>query len=147
MKYDDASWHYGGDFPEESPEEYAATHIALMLKWCFLKGWAGDIHFEEEASKSDMQKIYSGAMSATDYFLQWCDGKLTDEDVNDDGERFLNHYYGDKGTNYLSDYAKVFGDLMYVESESSHDFTKFSEMVENRYQIFIGAKKPWWKFW
>jgi len=44
MKYDDASWHYGGDFPIGSPEEYGGTHIALFMKWCFVKGWAGDIH-------------------------------------------------------------------------------------------------------
>jgi len=44
MKYDDASWHYGGDFSIGSPEEYGGTYIALFMKWCFVKGWAGDIH-------------------------------------------------------------------------------------------------------
>jgi len=33
-----------GDFSIGSPEEYGGTHIALFMKWCFVKGWAGNIH-------------------------------------------------------------------------------------------------------
>ena len=29
-KYDDASWHYGGDFPDDLPEENGATHIGML---------------------------------------------------------------------------------------------------------------------
>ncbi len=32
MKYDDASWHYGGEFPADSPDEFGGTHIGLSLK-------------------------------------------------------------------------------------------------------------------
>jgi hypothetical protein len=39
MKYDDASWHHGGDFPAGQPQEHGGTHIALFLRWCFVKGW------------------------------------------------------------------------------------------------------------
>lgn len=39
MKYDDATWHSGGEFPPESPAEFGGTHIALFLRWCFVKGW------------------------------------------------------------------------------------------------------------
>ncbi|MDY0918936.1 hypothetical protein [Pseudomonas viridiflava] len=27
MKYDDASWHYTGDFPADQPKEQGGTHI------------------------------------------------------------------------------------------------------------------------
>jgi hypothetical protein len=37
-------------------------------------------------------------------------------------------------TGYLGDYAAEFGDLMYVANEKSHDFAKFSSMVDARYQ-------------
>jgi hypothetical protein len=33
-KYDDASWHYGGDYPEDLPNENVATHIGMFLQWC-----------------------------------------------------------------------------------------------------------------
>ena len=31
MKYDDASWHYNGDFPTDLPVEAGATHIGLAV--------------------------------------------------------------------------------------------------------------------
>ena len=30
-KYDDASWHYGGDFPKDLPIEAGATHTGMFL--------------------------------------------------------------------------------------------------------------------
>lgn len=131
MKYDDASWHYGGEFPDDSPQEFGATHIAMFLRWCFNKGWAGDLHLEEEPE--DTQRVIDGSMSATEYFLKYCDEKLTDEDLNSKGNAFAENYYGDKGL-YLPDYAKHFGDLMYVAPESAHDFELFSKVLESRYQ-------------
>lgn len=147
MKYDDASWHYGGEFPEDSPEEFGATHIALIMKWCFRKGWAGEIHTEDERSNAELQSVISGELNATEFFLRWCDGKLTDEDFTVEGNAFLQSYYGDETALYPIDYADQFGDLMYLQGEEAHDFDKFSTMVEKRYLAFSKGEKPWWKFW
>ena len=134
MKYDDASWHSGGEFPEDSPPEYGATHIALFLKWCFLKGWAGEL-FTEEAPE-ELQEIIDGKISATEFFLDFCDGKFISDFLNDEGNQFAEQYYGRNGL-YLLDYEQHFGDLMYVKPEKDHDFDKFSEMLEKRYQSGI----------
>ena len=127
MKYDDASWHYGGDFPADQPQEHGGTHIALFLKWCFLKGWAGDLHTEDEPEA--VEAVVNGKLSATEFFFKYCDGKFTDEDLNDAGNSFASKYYGNTGL-YLEDYAAAFGDQMYVASEAAHDFQKFSSMLE-----------------
>jgi hypothetical protein len=66
MKYDDARWHYAGDFPADQPQEQGGTHIALFLKWCFVKGWAGDLHIQEEPQ--DVSNVISGKLSATEFF-------------------------------------------------------------------------------
>ena len=95
MKYDDASWHSGGDFPEMSPEEYGGTHIALFLKWCFIKGWCGDIHSSD--SQQDVDAVISGRLDATEFLFKYCDGKLTDEDFSNEGNAFAEKYYGDNG--------------------------------------------------
>lgn len=146
MKYDDASWHGGGDFPPDSPAEFGGTHIALMLKWCFLKGWAGELHTEE--SPEDLERLLRGEMSATEYFFTYCDGKFTDEDLTAEGNAFVGVYYGDHGA-YLTDYEANFGRQMYVASEAEHDVAKFSAMVERRYQEYLRPKtrRPWWKLW
>ena len=134
MKYDDASWHYGGEFPVDSPPEYGATHIALFLKWCFIKGWIGEMHLEEEPE--DTERLIQGTLSATKYFLKYCDEKLTDEDLSAEGNVFAEKYYGKDGL-YLQDYIDHFSDLAYVAPEEDHDFQLFSSILEARYQSGI----------
>lgn len=131
MKYDDASWHYGGNFPEGQPEEYGGTHIALFLKWCFVKGWAGSLHTESEPEA--VAAVIRGELSSTEFFFEYCDGKFTDEDLTDEGNEFAVQYYGDEGL-YLDDYAEHFGELMYVAPESVHDFEAYSEMLDARWR-------------
>jgi hypothetical protein len=120
------------------------------MKWCFQQGWAGEIHTQKEPDETRM--VIDGGLSATDYFKKYCDGKLTDEDFCSEGNDFAAQYYGDDGL-YLGDYAKHFGDLMYVASESDHDYSKFSAMLEDRFKSGVltrsqlKASKPWWKFW
>ncbi|MGB1032551.1 MAG: hypothetical protein ACPGWM_08040 [Flavobacteriales bacterium] len=61
MKYDDASWHSGGEgFPKSSPDEYGGVHIALFLKWCFVQGWASELHSEHHAE--EVQKVVEYAL-------------------------------------------------------------------------------------
>lgn len=140
MKYDDASWHYGGDFPTGQPQENGGTHIALFLKWCFIKGWAGDLHIEEEPEA--VEAVIVGELSGTDFFFKYCDGKLTDEDLDEAGNAFASRYYGDEGL-YLEDYAEAFGDVMYVASEDAHDYENFSAMLEARLKSELLTKaKP-----
>jgi len=75
------------------------------------------------------------------------DGKFTDEDLSGEGNAFVAIYYGSDGP-YLADYAEAFGDLMYVASEDEHDFKRFTQMVDRRYNAHTGGtKKPWWKAW
>ena len=150
MKYDDASWHSGNKFPETSPDEYGGTHIALFLKWCFIKGWAGELHLEEEAE--EVIKVINGELSATDFFFKYCDGKLTDEDFNEEGNKFVELYYGDNGL-YLNDYSELFYELMYIKPEEEHDFKLLSNIITQRYESGVITEdqlkksKPWWKFW
>jgi hypothetical protein len=134
MKYDDASWHFGGNFPEGSPQEYGGTHIALLLRWCFLKGWAGPLHLDDEPD--DVERVKSGQLSATEFLFKYCDGKFTDEDLIAEGNRFIAHYFGERDS-YLDDYAEKFGDFLYAAPESAHDFAAFSSMVESRYRNFL----------
>jgi hypothetical protein len=129
MKYDDASWHYGGTFPEGQPDEHGGTHIGLFMRWCFENGWAGQIHMDEEPDA--VAEVILGSMSGTDFLFKFCDGKFIDEDLNDEGNAFAAQYFGDDGL-YLDDYAEVFGDLMYVAPESAHDYERFAAMLHAR---------------
>ena len=145
MKYDDASWHYGGDFfPNDQPEEHGATHIGLFLKWCFIQGWAGPIHLRGEPEA--VQAVIEGQRSGTDFLLTYCDGKLTNETLNEQGNAFAEKYYGDQGL-YPQDYHTHFGSKEYLSPESEHDFAEFSSVLQDRLNSGQLTKKPWWKLW
>ena len=138
MKYDDAKWHYGGDFPKDSPNEYGGTHIALFLKWCFQKGWAGSLHIENKPEA--VEDVINGNISATDFFFRYCDGKLTNEDLSEEGNRFANAYYGGEGL-YFSDFVENFGDLMYTAPEDKFSFREYSKMLDKRYRSGTWSNK------
>ena len=147
MKYDDASWHSGGDFPASSPDEFGGTHIGLYLRWCFLRGWAGSLHIEE--CPEDVALVVAGEMSGTDFLFKNCDGKLTDEDLTEQGNLFTAVYQGPDGQ-YLNDYSQSFGDLLYVSPESAHDFRLFAAMVDDRFNQWSTPSRstnPWWRIW
>lgn len=129
MKYDDANWHYGGNFPAGQPHEHSGTHIALYLRWCFAKGWAGELHIKDVPE--DVADVISGKLSATEFLFRNCDGKFTDEDLTDEGNLFTQQYYENDGL-YLEDYSEHFGDLMYIAPESAHDFEKFASILDAR---------------
>ena len=70
-------------------------------------------------------------MSGTKFLFEYCDGKFTNEDLDQPGLDFATRYYGDDGL-YLSDYQENFGDYLYIEPEEKLDFFKFSQMVDRR---------------
>ena len=129
-KYDDASWHYNGEFPADQPKEHGGTHRALFLKWCFLQGWAGQLHLDD--APEAVQGVIDGSLAATRFLFTHCDGKLTDEDLSDQGNAFAAAYYGDYGL-YLDDYANHFDAQMYIASEAEHDFAAFAAILQQRF--------------
>jgi len=142
-KYDDASWHYDGDFPEDSPIEYGGVHIALFLKWCLQQGWASDDLTELASGK--IQNVIDGTMSATEFLFEFCDGKLIDSDLTDDGNNFAVRYY--ETDKYFKDFARQYGELMYVAPEKDFELESFSRMLDKKFAKLTSTKSPWWKFW
>ncbi len=108
MKYDDASWHYGGDFPSDLPKEAGATHIAMFLAWAVLNGLAGEYHTVDSAK--ELAKLRSREITPGAWFMRTCDEKFTNEDLNEEGNRFAIAYY-DSGGSYTSDYCDAFPDV------------------------------------
>jgi len=137
VKYDDASWHFAGAISEGSPREYGGVHIALLLNWCFLKGWASQMHLEK--NPTDVQKVITGEVSATQFLFDVCGGAFTDKDISETGSNFVEIYYGGC-QRYLLDYIDVFRDCVYVCPEGFHDFRRFSSMVEGRYELYASTK-------
>jgi hypothetical protein len=107
MKYDDASWHYGGDFPANLPPEAGATHTGMFVAWALLRGLCGELHlveFPEPFARLQRKEITPGR-----FFIEACDQKFTDEDLNEEGNAFAQAYYDFERGKYLADYERILG--------------------------------------
>ena len=103
MKYDDASWHFEGDYSADLPKENAATHIGMFFKWCICQNlYSEDLAEDDEG---EINKVQSGEMTGAEFLLIW-DGKLVDDMLSEEGNLFAEDYYA--SDNYIDDYCEVF---------------------------------------
>jgi hypothetical protein len=134
MKYDDASWHYGGNFPKELPIEAGATHIGMFVAWAFLAGLAGELHVVQ--FPDGLLKLGDRSITPGKFFLEACDGKFTDEDLNEEGNAFAKDYFDSKTGKYLSDYEFTLGeklpDLYHVQ-DSWENFDRLKPLLDRRF--------------
>jgi hypothetical protein len=102
MKYDDASWHYGTDDFGELPEINGFTHTGTFVAWAMLNGLAGQLHTEERSEEID--KLRARQLTPAEFFRNNCDGKFTDEDLNDVGNNFAVSFFEES---YFGLYAEA----------------------------------------
>jgi len=133
MKYDDASWHYGGKFPKDLPIEAGATHTGMFLTWAVLSGLAGEIHIDD--FPEDIPQLKSRSITPGAFFLASCDGKFTDEDLNDEGNAFAQAYFDFEKGKYLTDYEATLGaglpELYYVK-DTWENFDLLKPVLDKR---------------
>lgn len=111
-KYDDASWHYGGDFPQELPEKNGATHTGMFLNWCIHKGLISDDlrkDYEEQIEQLKRREI-----TGAEFIMDAMDGKFSEYDLNAMGNAFAQDYYkdetdfGNRFSSFADDYVNLF---------------------------------------
>ena len=142
MKYDDASWHYGGDFPGELQPEAGATHIAMFVAWAVLNGLAGNYHTED--APEDLALLQSREITPTLWFIHACDEKFTTEDLSREGNSFATSYYGSgeglhsSAGSYLDDYCKAFpsAESLYHVDDSWASFDALSPRITSRLEAW-----------
>ena len=130
MKYDDASWHYGGDFPEDLSDEAGATHIAMFVAWCLLNGLAGELHTED--LPEDLEKLKNKEETPGQWFIKNCDEKFTDEDLNEEGNLFAQYYYAADEAPYLDVYENILGNSvphLYAVPDTWESYEKLAPVI------------------
>lgn len=135
MKYDDASWHYGGDFPPDLPMEAGATHTGMFVAWALLSGLGGELHTEE--FPDDLEKLRRREITPGANFLRVCDGKFTDEDLNEIGNRFAADYFDLSTGEYLEDYEEILGDdveEIYRVADTWENYDLLKPVLDERFR-------------
>jgi len=132
MKYDDASWHYGGDFPQDLPNEAGATHIGMFLAWALLTDLGGELHVDD--CPGELAELKAREVTPGQYFIAACDEKLTDEDLSEEGNAFAQSYYDGE---YISDYIGVVAkdmDAVYRAEDTWDNFDLLKPVIDKRFE-------------
>jgi hypothetical protein len=147
VKYDDASWHYGGDFPDDLPDEAGGTHIATFLAWAALNGMAGTIHTDEFAI--DLAQLEDRAITPGAWLFQVTDGKFSNEDLNDEGNAFTLADFGSPDREcvsaYLTDYDRCFPSVpsLYHVEDSWLSYDRLAPIIDRRFREWRGGEARW----
>ncbi|PID69058.1 MAG: hypothetical protein CR968_00135 [Flavobacteriia bacterium] len=149
-KYDDASWHYGGEYPKNLPPKNGATHIGMFLKWCI----ENNLHSEEleEDAREEIEQLKEGKITGAEFLINVCDEKLTDYDLNDLGNEFAQDYYEDdtdfdlKYNSYANDYSELFDkqakdndfeyESFYHIEDNEKNYNLLTSVVSNRFETW-----------
>lgn len=135
MKYDDASWHYGGDFPDDLPREAGGTHIGMFLSWCLLNGLGGLIHREDFSDF--LEQLEARQITPGRHFLSACDEKFWDEDLNDEGNAFAQTYDASDNARNIADYFDALGDdlpSLYHVPDSWESYERIAPIISRRFE-------------
>lgn len=137
MKYDDASWHYEGDFPADLPASAGATHIGMFLAWAILHGFAGEIHIED--SPDTLEQLRQRTITPGQFLIRACDEKFTDEDLSADGNSFAEHYFKseDHWGDYLDDYEATLGkkgQSLYHIADTWENYDLLAPVIQKRFE-------------
>ncbi|PJJ65288.1 hypothetical protein CLV54_0318 [Compostimonas suwonensis] len=144
MKYDDASWHYDGEFPEGLPRSAAATHIGMFLTWCVLADLASEELLDdagEDVAQLMQREITPGA------FILLLDGALVDDQLDEEGNAFAVAYYAgeDDDSPYVDDYVDVFdedAEEIYEVADSWSNFDRIAPHIRERFDGWRAAGSP-----
>jgi hypothetical protein len=132
-KYDDASWHYLGEYPKSLPKINGATHIGIFLEWCI----QNDLMSEEQMDDfyDDILKVKENQMSGIEYLINNCDEIFSDNDLNEMGNYFTKAYYesdtefGQQYSDYKNDYFQT------LDNDKSETIYHIENTSENRKQM------------
>jgi len=158
MKYDDASWHCEGNYPAGLPDENAATHIGMFLKWCICQDLYSEFLLEE--SGEEIGKVKADDMTGAQFLMYW-DGKFLDDMLSETGNLFAKDYYGTgtkkskfakKFSDYDSDYHSIFNDKekrtgikyesIYHIEDTKENYDLVAKKIDERFaQWQKGSKK------
>jgi TPR repeat protein len=103
MKYDDSEYYFL-NFETDLDNEAANTHIGMFLAWAVHAGLARQDERDGRWA-ADVQAVLARRKTGGQMLSDQCDGKLTDADLNAEGNAFAAVYYDKQ---YHHDYARVF---------------------------------------
>jgi len=137
MSYDNAAWHYAGDYPKELPRENGGTHIGMFLAWAIINNLESKFHRTESAAS--LAAVRARQMTGRQFLFQECDERFWEQDLNTRGNKFAKAYYDSKKEefSYNQDYFVTFGDdleTLYHLEDTWQNYDKIAAVISRRFE-------------
>ena len=126
MKYDDATWHAGTNFPHDLTPEAAGTHTGMFLAWALLAGLGSELHVLEQSD--ELERLRRRKVTPGQFYLLVCSGKFLDEDLNAEGNAFAQAYFELESGNFLGDYREYLVKGLASEYHVADTWTNFEKL-------------------
>ena len=146
--YDKAKYHYGGDYPEELPDEQAFVHTGLYLGWIIDRDLYSE-HFRNEAAGL-VTRFKAREVTGPEVY-EWWDGCLVSDMLSDEGNGFSQAYFDFDRGHFLGDYEELFlGGLpsLYHVDGSWENYERLRARLDERFAEWQrGQRAQVWQFW
>lgn len=137
--YDKSKWHFDAeDFPQELSTDQGTVHIAFFYRWMLEHQLANTTVIEED-DPGLYEQLMIGEITALDFFIEFYDGVLIDEDLTEEGAAFASTYYDA----YLTDYENLplqlfYGyDSLYAAIYNEENYALVARLLEGKFKAFL----------
>jgi hypothetical protein len=138
---DQAEWHYGGDFPNDLPQENGGTHIGMYLAWIIQRDLGSAVlrkHARDSLPLLRERKITGRKLLFTELDEKFFGSLLTKV-----GKEFTRDYYE---TNcYIDDYEAALGGVLptlYHVEDSWDNYDRLAPIIDQRFSRWQQGELP-----
>ena len=130
-KYDDVDWHWGDNWPQDTPLDNAYVHLAALMYWAILRNRLdAAMHMDDPNDLKCINDVLSRKTTPLTFVVECCDGSLVRDDFTDETNDFLSEYYDD----YLDDFVALFGRDDYGVPDEWSTYDRVVPMLDERYE-------------
>lgn len=143
--YDKAKYHFGGEFPSDLEIEQGFVHTGMFLGWLIDHQLFSEWFGEEMAG--EVSAFNAREMSGAKVF-EACDGVLTDDMLNDEGNLFAHYYFDFEQGRFLEDYEELLAKglpSVYHVSDTWENYEKLKKRIDRRYRRWKNEQAGGWR--
>lgn len=140
--YDKAKYHYGGEYPEDLPNDQAFVHTGMFLGWLIDAGLTSQ-DFDRETSEG-IRDFRDRKLTGPGVYQEW-DGCLVDDMLSEEGNRFAAAYFDFEVGEYLNDYLELLGEdlpSLYHVDDTWENYDLLKARIDQRYRDWQASRIP-----
>ena len=135
--YDDATFHYKGNWPDNLEKKQAYVHTGLYLYWLIKNNLTGSAF--NEMYRYQIEDCLNKIMTGPQLFMLM-GGIFRSDILTDKGKEFTEYYFSLDSGNYMYDYEFALARYEispYHVSDTWANYEKLSRYIDQRYASWL----------